>query len=121
MDGDADAAEHMEEDDEYVGIGEEDTEYNLEASIKQLVHRTCPPDPTGKRKFRSFTLDFKLAAVQCAATHGVGKTAKLFTVDRKRIREWIADEQRLRTLAQAERNTKKRKLHPGPCKCMCPQ
>ena len=41
-----------------------------------------------KESHRSFSISFKLNVVKHAEEHGKHKAAKLFGIDRKRVREW---------------------------------
>ena len=56
---------------------------------------------------RSFTIQFKLAALDFLKTHSVQQTANEFKVDPKRIREWRTAKDRLE--AQFETGNKNRK------------
>ena len=50
-------------------------------------------------KHRSFTVRYKLEAIDWYNTNGrnIAKTAREFNVDRKRVRDWLANEYLLRT------------------------
>ncbi len=59
---------------------------------------------------RSYTVQFKLNVLDWYYKNGENKkmTAKMFEVDRKRIRDWLQDESRLRSDPTPERTRKKR-------------
>lgn len=64
-----------------------------------------------KKSLRSFTIQFKLAALDFLKTHSVQQTANEFKVDPKRIREWRTAKPRLE--AQYETGNKNRKRFSG--------
>ena len=63
---------------------------------------------------RSFTVQFKLNAIKWHQENGiiVSATARTFNVDRKRIREWLENEDLLRQ-NRIGKKSQLRKLHPG--------
>jgi hypothetical protein len=65
-------------------------------------------------KQRSYTVSFKCGVIDYHRRNGenVSKTAREYGVDRKRIREWLAMENTLRS-SNVGAEAKKRKLHPG--------
>ena len=60
--------------------------------------------------YRSYTVQFKLNALDWYYKNGENKnlTAKMFNVDRKRIRDWLLDERNLRTDPTPQRTKRKR-------------
>lgn len=60
--------------------------------------------------YRSYTVQFKLNALDWYYKNGENKnlTAKMFSVDRKRIRDWLLDERNLRTDPTPQRTKRKR-------------
>ena len=60
--------------------------------------------------YRSYTIQFKLNALDWYYKNGENKnlTAKMFQVDRKRIRDWLLDEPNLRSDPTPERTKRKR-------------
>ena len=65
-------------------------------------------------KHRSFTVKFKLEAIDWHRQNGgnITQTAKEFGVDRKRIREWLANEDHL-MMHRRGSDAKKRRLGGG--------
>lgn len=64
----------------------------------------------GGLPYRSYTVQFKLNALDWYYKNGENKnlTAKMFNVDRKRIRDWLLDERNLRTDPTPQRTKRKR-------------
>ena len=64
----------------------------------------------GPAPYRSYTVQFKLNALDWYYKNGENKnlTAKMFQVDRKRIRDWLLDEPNLRSDPTPERTKRKR-------------
>lgn len=64
----------------------------------------------GAAPYRSYTIQFKLNALDWYYKNGENKnlTAKMFNVDRKRIRDWLLDERNLRSDPTPQRTKRKR-------------
>jgi transposase len=64
----------------------------------------------GAAPYRSYTVQFKLNALDWYYKNGENKnlTAKMFNVDRKRIRDWLLDERNLRCDPTPQRTKRKR-------------
>jgi hypothetical protein len=65
-------------------------------------------------KYRSYTVTFKLEAIAWHRAHGgnVSRTAKEYNVDRKRIREWLENEDLLESNRRGK-DAKKRRIGAG--------
>jgi hypothetical protein len=66
----------------------------------------------GKR-LHSYDLAFKLKVITYAKDHGNSKAAKYFNVDRKRVREWRQNEDRLKGAASVASGSGRRKRLSG--------
>lgn len=64
----------------------------------------------GAVPYRSYTVQFKLSALDWYYKNGENKnlTAKMFNVDRNRIRDWLLDERNLRSDPTPQRTKRKR-------------
>lgn len=75
-----------------------------------LASPASPPLVPTAVPYRSYTVQFKLDALDWYYKNGENKnlTAKMFNVDRKRIRDWLQDETNLRSDPTPERTKRKR-------------
>jgi len=54
--------------------------------------------PSTKKTRASYTIDFKIKAIEFAAINNISLASRRFKVDRKRIREWTTQADKLRKL-----------------------
>ena len=75
-----------------------------------LTSPSSPPLAPATVPYRSYTVQFKLDALDWYYKNGENKnlTAKMFSIDRKRIRDWLQDEPNLRSDPTPERTKRKR-------------
>ncbi len=75
-----------------------------------LTTPASPPLVPTAVPYRSYTVQFKLDALDWYYKNGENKnlTAKMFNIDRKRIRDWLQDETNLRSDPTPERTKRKR-------------
>lgn len=92
-------------------------QYNIilaedEESCGQPLDSPASPPlvPATSVPYRSYTVQFKLDALNWYYKNGENKnlTAKMFNIDRKRIRDWLQDEPNLRSDPTPERTKRKR-------------
>ena len=70
-------------------------------------------------KTRSYTISFKLAALDFLKFHNVSEAARQFNVDRKRIREWREEEKKLCEEDKMNAQKKRKRLVGGGRKPRC--
>lgn len=87
-------------------IAADDEEHSSLPSTIQQVQQM----PAATAPYRSYTVQFKLDALDWYYQNGQNKnvTAKMFGVDRKRIRDWLQDETNLRSDPTPETTKRKR-------------
>ena len=59
-------------------------------------------------KYKTYTLKFKAAAIDFSKHHSISETARVFKTDRKRIREWINNEDDVKKQLQCGTADRKR-------------
>lgn len=65
------------------------------------------------QKVRSYTLNFKLKAVEYAEINTIKAAANKFNIDRKRIREWVSTKDSLSSLKEKPKGAKRMRLNGG--------
>lgn len=79
-------------------------------SEQSMSEQSMSEQSMGAVPYRSYTVQFKLNALDWYYKNGENKnlTAKMFSVDRKRIRDWLLDERNLRSDPTPQRTKRKR-------------
>lgn len=97
-------------------IADDDDEEDEDDVISQTLSSPQPQaldiqhHSMGATPYRSYTVQFKLNTLDWYYRNGENKNlaAKMFSVDRKRIRDWLQDEKNLRSDPNPERTKRKR-------------
>lgn len=91
-------------------IAGDDDDISPSLSSSPSAHQVDINQALGASPYRSYTVQFKLNALDWYYKNGENKnlTAKMFSVDRKRIRDWLQDESNLRSDPTPERTKRKR-------------